>query len=102
MSKLDFQAVYLACWRSVYRYAYALTRNRHEAEDLAQEAFVRFLHTKESFRGECRDRPVPESEGENLRRADRTEWRFTYAFRRVAGGARHRPGRISTDIEVPS
>ncbi len=44
MSKLDFQAVYLACWRSVYRYAYALTRNRHEAEDLAQEAFVRFLH----------------------------------------------------------
>ena len=55
MSKLDFQAVYLACWRSVYRYAYALTRNRHEAEDLAQEAFVRFLHTKESFRGECRE-----------------------------------------------
>ena len=55
MSKLDFQAVYLACWRSVYRYAYALTRNRHEAEDLAQEAFVRFLRTKESFRGECRE-----------------------------------------------
>ena len=26
-----------------------------EAEDLAQEAFVRFLHTKESFRGECRE-----------------------------------------------
>ena len=55
MSKLDFQAVYLACWRSVYRYAYALTRNRHEAEDLAQEAFVRFLRTKDSFRGECRE-----------------------------------------------
>ena len=55
MSKLDFQAVYLACWRSVYRYAYALTRNRHEAEDLAQEEFVRFLRTKECFRGECRE-----------------------------------------------
>ena len=43
MSKLDFQAVYLACWRSVYRYAYALTRNRHEAEDLAQEKAVRSM-----------------------------------------------------------
>ena len=42
MSKLDFQAVYLACWRSVYRYAYALTRNRHEAEDLARRRLSGF------------------------------------------------------------
>lgn len=55
MSHPDFPEIYQICYRGVYRYAYTLTHNKSEAEDLTQEAFTRFLHTKDKFRQECKE-----------------------------------------------
>ncbi|MBW3622441.1 MAG: sigma-70 family RNA polymerase sigma factor [Armatimonadetes bacterium] len=40
-------------WETVYRLAYRITGHVEDAEDLAQEAFVRIIHRLHTFRGEC-------------------------------------------------
>jgi len=41
----DFDALFLAHYDGVYRLAYRLAGTREEAEDLAQEAFLRLHRT---------------------------------------------------------
>ena len=43
--------------RSLQRYAYVLTRNRADAEDLVQETFIKALAATESFRAGAEMRP---------------------------------------------
>ena len=53
MSEKDFERVYRDYFETVYRYALALTRDVHDAEELTQETFFKALQAIDGFRGEC-------------------------------------------------
>ena len=50
----DFEEIYRTYFADVYRYALALSRDAHTAEEVTQETFFRALESIDSFRGECR------------------------------------------------
>ena len=50
----DFEEIYRTYFADVYRYALALSRDVHTAEEVTQETFFRALESIDSFRGECR------------------------------------------------
>ena len=52
----DFEEIYRSYFADVYRYALALSRDAHTAEEGTQETFVRALTAIDSFRGECQVR----------------------------------------------
>ena len=52
----DFEEIYRSYFADVYRYALALSRDAHTAEEVTQETFVRALTAIDSFRGECQVR----------------------------------------------
>jgi hypothetical protein len=43
---VTFEAFYLERHRDLYRALWLVTRNRHEAEEIAQDAFLRTTHTE--------------------------------------------------------
>lgn len=49
----DFDRIYSDYYDAVYSYALRLTRDRHMAEEVTQEAFFKALKKLDSFRGEC-------------------------------------------------
>ena len=51
---IDFEAVYDAYYDRVFKYAYTLLLNRHDAEDVTAETFLTFLQ-----RYQCRDPDNP-------------------------------------------
>ena len=51
-ARLSFEEAFAAHQRVVYRYAYALTRERALAEDVAQEVFLRLHHHLEAAQRE--------------------------------------------------
>lgn len=53
MDQSDFEILYRAHYRMVYSYALSLTHSESTAEDLTQDAFLRYLRTAHRFRGEC-------------------------------------------------
>ena len=53
MNEKDFERVYREYFDPVYRYALALTRDAHEAEELTQETFFKAMQAVDGFRGEC-------------------------------------------------
>ena len=74
-------------WDRLYRWLYHLTHNRHAAEDLIQEAFLKALAGLDSFR-----------EGSNFR-----AWLFRIAYngfvnqhRKACPAARHLPGQVAS------
>ena len=50
----DFEEIYRTYFADVYRYALALSRDAHTAEEVTQETFFRALASIDQFRGECR------------------------------------------------
>lgn len=52
MNEKDFDAVYRDYFDLVYRYALALTRDVHAAEELTQETFFKAMQALDSYRGE--------------------------------------------------
>jgi RNA polymerase sigma factor (sigma-70 family) len=50
-SHLEFERVYRATWPDVFRYAWILTRQRQDAEDVAAEAYRRALEAWDEGRG---------------------------------------------------
>lgn len=53
MDMREFEMVYEAHYRMVYRYALSISRSEGVAEDLVQEAFLRYFGASGRFRGEC-------------------------------------------------
>lgn len=53
MDMQEFEIVYRAHYKMVYQYALSLTREESVAEDLVQEAFLRYCRSIDKFRGEC-------------------------------------------------
>ena len=53
MNEKEFAAVYRDCFDMVYRYALALTRDVHAAEELTQETFFKAMQALDGFRGDC-------------------------------------------------
>ena len=49
----DFDAVVRLNWQRVFRFALASLRDRHAAETLAQDCFMRAYRARASFRGEA-------------------------------------------------
>ena len=49
----EFEAVYRRYFADVYRYALALSRDVHTAEEVTQETFFKALTAIDSFRGQC-------------------------------------------------
>ena len=49
----DFERVYREYFDPVYRYALALTRDVHTAEELTQETFFKAMQGIDGFRGDC-------------------------------------------------
>jgi RNA polymerase sigma-70 factor, ECF subfamily len=49
---LDFYCIYRAYWRRVYALCLRMARNRTDAEDLTQEAFLQLFRKISTFRGE--------------------------------------------------
>ena len=47
----EFEAVYRRYFADVYRYALALSRDVHTAEEVTQETFFKALTAIDSFRG---------------------------------------------------
>ena len=52
MNEKDFERIYREQFDTVYRYALALTRDVHAAEELTQETFFKALQGIDGFRGE--------------------------------------------------
>ena len=50
----DFEAVYQAYFRDVYRYALALCRDAALAEEITQETFFKALRSIDQFDGRCK------------------------------------------------
>lgn len=53
MTEKDFERIYRDCFDPVYRYALALTRDAHAAEELTQETFFKAMQALDGFRGDC-------------------------------------------------
>ncbi|MBO4915254.1 MAG: RNA polymerase sigma factor, partial [Oscillospiraceae bacterium] len=53
MNEKDFERIYREQFAPVYRYALALTRDAHAAEELTQECFFKALQAIDGFRGDC-------------------------------------------------
>ena len=49
----DFEEIYRTYFADVYRYALALSRDAHTAEEVTQETFFRALASIDQFRGDC-------------------------------------------------
>lgn len=49
----DFEDIYKLYFRDVYLYAYALSKDKHLAEDLTSEAFTKAMSKLHTFRGDC-------------------------------------------------
>ena len=49
----DFEEIYQTYFADVYRYALALSRDAHTAEEVTQETFFRALASIDQFRGDC-------------------------------------------------
>lgn len=50
----EFQEVYELYFKDVYKYALALCRDEHMAEEVTQETFFKALKNIDSFRGQCK------------------------------------------------
>ncbi|MCL2048488.1 MAG: sigma-70 family RNA polymerase sigma factor [Defluviitaleaceae bacterium] len=50
---MDFDELYNAYAKDVYRYVFSLCRNRHTAEDITSEAFLSALKSLDKFKGGC-------------------------------------------------
>lgn len=50
----DFAQVYDLYFRDVYKYALAISRDMHLAEEITQETFFKALKSLDSFKGECK------------------------------------------------
>lgn len=50
---MDFEAVYIQYFQNIYRFLLSLCRDRHLAEELAQETFLRAMENWKDFRGQC-------------------------------------------------
>ena len=52
MNEKDFERIYRDYFDTVYRYALALTRDVHAAEELTQETFFKAMQAIDGFRGD--------------------------------------------------
>ena len=50
---MDFDELYNAYADDVYRYALSLCGDKHTAEDITSEAFLKAIKASDSFRGDC-------------------------------------------------
>ena len=66
MDEKTFQLLYETHYRAVKNYLYALCKNHADAEDLTQEAFLRYESRLPSFRKECSDYTMLCTIGRNL------------------------------------
>ena len=48
-----FEKIYSAHYKATFQYAYFLSSDRNIAEDLTQEAFLKYYKNLSKFRGEC-------------------------------------------------
>lgn len=53
MTEKDFERIYREYFDPVYRYALALTRSEHRAEELTQETFFKAMQAIDGFRDDC-------------------------------------------------
>ena len=49
----DFEDIYKLYFRDVYLYAYALSKDKHLAEDITSESFTKAMSKLRTFRGDC-------------------------------------------------
>ena len=49
----QFEEIYEAYFREVYLYAFALTKDREQAQEITSETFARALEGIDRFRGDC-------------------------------------------------
>lgn len=49
----DFEEIYSAYFRDVFLYLYSLSGDRHIAEDITSETFLKAIESIDSFRGTC-------------------------------------------------
>lgn len=49
----QFEEIYEIYFREVYLYAFALTKNREQAQEITAETFARALEGIDRFRGDC-------------------------------------------------
>ncbi|MBQ6603477.1 MAG: RNA polymerase sigma factor [Eubacterium sp.] len=66
MDEKDFQLLYETHYRALKNYLTALCKNQADAEDLTQEAFLRYESRLPSFRRECSDFTMLCKIGKNL------------------------------------
>ncbi len=48
---MDFETIYTRYFRKVYAFAFSLSRNAHQAEEITQETFCRAMKHPEQFEG---------------------------------------------------
>ena len=51
--KLDFNDLYNSYAGDVYNYVYSLCNNKHIAEDIVSETFIKAIKAVDKFKGEC-------------------------------------------------
>ena len=53
MKAEQFELIYSAHYKAAFQYAYYLCQNEKNAEDLTQEAFLKYYKSLSKFRGDC-------------------------------------------------
>ena len=52
MDKKTAEKLYDACYMKVYSFAMTLAKDKHKAQEITQETFLKAMTTKQTFRGE--------------------------------------------------
>lgn len=50
---MEFEQIYSTYFKSVYRYIWQLSGNKHIAEEITSETFFKAMKSIDNFRGEC-------------------------------------------------
>lgn len=66
MDVKEFEMLYKCHYRAVHNYLFALTKNRELADDLTQDAFLKYEDARVSFRGECSEYTMLCKIGKNI------------------------------------
>ncbi|QUH18493.1 RNA polymerase sigma factor [Alkaliphilus sp. B6464] len=49
----EFQEIYNNYFKDIFLFAYSLSKDRHIAEDITSETFIKAIKSLENFRGDC-------------------------------------------------
>lgn len=66
MTSDEFEKIYAANYKALHSYLLVLTGDRNTADDISQDAFIRFYANADKFKGDCSELTMLCTIGKNL------------------------------------